>query len=313
MLVGPHGHVMMAAPHGAAHHPLYHPADPYGMMMFGAQHPMVQAQHAHLMMQNHAAAAAAAAAAATASSTNHAPAIPQHLTAYASTTTFSVCHQSNASTDHTNPHPRSSEPAIAVGAFSCIRHRLPALFYRFLRYLPTASVCAPPPSGALTAGVLTLAVSYPCTPPLSATSNVLLAPSVIANISITVPAFAKYYGYNRYQIWLDVSLLHHRRMHPRFHYCTRRIVPFISLPVLDVPAAETTPSVSTDSKSAYHFQSKFNVANASPFHENFYLVQWPSAPETLHQDNSLQSNDISQRHPRVRGGLLTNIVPLHES
>lgn len=115
----------------------------------------------------------------------------------------------------------------------------PASFYRFLQYISAASVCALPPSGVLTAGVLTLAVSYPCTPSLSATSNVLLTPSVIANISIAVPAFAKHYGYNRFQIWLDVSLFHHRRMHPRFHYCTRRIVPFLSLPVLHVPAAHT--------------------------------------------------------------------------
>lgn len=87
MFVGPHGHVMMAAPHGAAHHPLYHPANPYSMMMFGAQHPMMQAQQAQFMMHNQAAAAAAAAASAVAASSNHTSTIPQHQAVAASAQT----------------------------------------------------------------------------------------------------------------------------------------------------------------------------------------------------------------------------------
>lgn len=122
----------------------------------------------------------------------------------------------------------------------------PASFYRYLQYISNTSVCAPSPTGLLTAGVLTLAISYPCTQSLSTTSNVLLTPSVIANISIAVPAFAKHYGYNRFQIWIDISLFQHRRMHPHFHYCTRRIVPFLSLPVLHVPASSPEHPASPD-------------------------------------------------------------------
>lgn len=115
----------------------------------------------------------------------------------------------------------------------------PASFFRYLQCISTMSECAPPPTGVLTAGVLTLAISYQNTQSLSTTCNVLMTPSVIANISIAVPAFAKHYGFNRFQIWSDISLFQHRRMHPRFHYCTRRIVPFLSLPVLHIPASDT--------------------------------------------------------------------------
>lgn len=112
MFVGPHGHVMMAAPgmqQPGAPHAFYHPAHAYNMMMFGAQHPMMHAQHAHLMMHNPAAAAAAVAAAAAAAS-NHSSAVPQH--------------QAVAASVQTAHHSQSTLPVPTDAASQAQRHGL---------------------------------------------------------------------------------------------------------------------------------------------------------------------------------------------
>lgn len=132
-------------------------------------------------------------------------------------------------------------------------------FLQYLQYVSKASVPTLPPSAVLKPDVLTLAISYPHKPSHSTSDDVLISPKIISRIAISVPQLAKDYGYTHFQIWFDVSMFHHRRIYSRFHYCTRRIFPFLALPVLHVSA----PDVHATSKPDADFRSSLQSLAAS--------------------------------------------------
>lgn len=66
--------------------------------------------------------------------------------------------------------------------------------------------------------------------------NIPLTPTIAARIAHAVPALAVAHGFRHFQVWIDIALFHRRHSLKTFEYWRRRVIPFLSLPVLYIPS-----------------------------------------------------------------------------